>query len=387
VSYSQIQISLSWSITRHPGPIPHGGPTTGENYRSFRFETKIGEDFWPRRAVSICTFFVTGCSLRTQDPSRPFEHTRRAIFRVWRLWALFLLRGDSRSGPLPHMGKLHRGNAITRAPAVGLWRALRIAHPLSRKGSVYRTPDDSDDDAPRRGSVPARPGSFRGPGPCPSSHPSPGRCAGVNPGGQGWVRGRDRARVSHLPGRRRRDLRAGALLPPRGAHFRPLLRAGHRRNRPRALRGRWHRARVRPEQDSVRRDGRVRLRREGHGAQPRERQRRYRVLRQRHLHQRGRYRQAHRCVSTPDRQAHPGKNLPADPPIVQRAPRRFFYDPSGAPPSFARRTPAPDRDPSPTSPERSTQVLSSTCPSAAACSAASWTASATPSTARGPSAM
>ena len=231
----QIQFHPCWSITRHPvhfhGVAKHDGRTTGH---SFRAENQ--KDFSPR-ACQICAFFVTGCSLRIRDPSRPFEPTRRAFFRVWSLWALFLLRGDSQRGPLPHMGKLHRGNAITRAPAGDLWRALRIAHPLSRKGSVYRTPDDSDDDAPRRGSVPARPGSFRGPGPCPSSHPSPGRCAGVNPGGQGWVRGRDRARVSHLPRRRRRDLRAGALLPPRGAHFRPLLRAGHRRNRPRALRG------------------------------------------------------------------------------------------------------------------------------------------------------
>lgn len=218
-----------------PGPFPgvakHDGRTTGHSVRAENQERFL------RRDVSNLCFLVTGCSLKIRDPSRPFERTRRAFFRVWSLWALFLLRGDSQRGPLPHMGKLHRGNAITRAPAGDLWRALRIAHPLSRKGSVYRTPDDSDDDAPRRGSVPARPGSFRGPGPCPSSHPSPGRCAGVNPGGQGWVRGRDRARVSHLPRRRRRDLRAGALLPPRGAHFRPLLRAGHRRNRPRALRG------------------------------------------------------------------------------------------------------------------------------------------------------
>ena len=82
---------------------------------------------------------------------------------------------------------------------------------------------------------------------------------------------------------------------------------------------------------------------------------------------------------------HPVAKLPPENflPALSSNERAPFHDPSGLPRALNT---SPDSDPSPTSPERTAQVLSSTCPSAAACSAASWTASATPSTARGPSA-
>ena len=224
-------------------------------------------------------------------------------------------------------------------------------HSGSKKRSGSRTYNACEDDAPRRGSDPARPGPIHRAGSRSSARPSSGRRAGDNPGGQGWVRDRDRARVSHLPRRRRGDLRPGALFPPRGTHLRPLLRVGHRRDRPRPLRGRRHRARVRPEQDSVRRDGRVRLRRQGHGAQPRERQRRHRVLRQRHQHQRGRHRQAHRCVSTPDRRGPPEEKQPSR--LRLRTCPCWVLGPPRSPPASAREgkkiflhPPARDRRPS-----------------------------------------